>query len=302
MQKFALILILGILLSLCSCNTMQNDDTAKPEDLTSSKDVNETSKDVDKQENTNNQEEKEASDTDTQTNTTTENNAISGEPDEDKTDKTSINESQKPANSINNENNKESLPDNEGLYFPSHDRTSAKVIDAEIRAYSDLSQLYEESYAIVTATVTSADKQIKYNNIIDIAASSVRIDKVIKGKFNVGETIEIEETGKRNGDSDISIAGTPLLRKNMKVMLFLTEPSSQNQGIPAYGIKGCFYGKFFFDSNNNIHACTDFAAEPVSKLSDFTEPMKEATVLENINKIAVKINSDVSKAQSSDTE
>ena len=57
MKKFALILILGILLSLCSCNTMQNDDTAKPEDLTSSKDVNETSKDVDKQENTNNQEE-----------------------------------------------------------------------------------------------------------------------------------------------------------------------------------------------------------------------------------------------------
>lgn len=37
MKKFALILILGILLSLCSCNTMQNDDTAKPEDLTQAK-------------------------------------------------------------------------------------------------------------------------------------------------------------------------------------------------------------------------------------------------------------------------
>lgn len=110
MKKFALILILGILLSLCSCNTKQNDDTAKPEDLTSSKDVNETSKDVNKQENTNNQEENEANDTDTQTNITTGNNAISGEPDKEKTDKTSINERQKPANSINNENNKESMP------------------------------------------------------------------------------------------------------------------------------------------------------------------------------------------------
>ena len=61
--------------------------------------------------------------------------------------------------------------------------------------------------------------------------------------------LTIEEAGKRMNESEISIAGVPLLKEKMKVLLFLTEPSDVIQGFDAYGVVDCVTGKFFYDNN-----------------------------------------------------
>lgn len=175
----------------------------------------------------------------------------------------------------------------DGLYFPSKSAKNMNI-DATMKAWNDTDQLYKEAYAIIVGTVTQADKQILYNNIDHVAASSVKVEKVIKGDIKEGDTIEIEETGVRMEYGDISIDGTPLLRKNMKVLLFLTETDDQVQGIPAYGIRGCYFGKFFYDENDVVYPATYFATENVIPLKDFSEPVKETAVMTNINSLANK--------------
>ncbi len=172
----------------------------------------------------------------------------------------------------------------DALYFPTKsDQTD--TLEATMSAPKDMNELYNGSEAVIVCSIVGEDQTLCGS--VDMAISKAKIEKVIKGDLTVGETVNIQETGLRREQGDLSIDGVPLLRNNMKVMLFLSgHDDVVMDGETSYGINGCYYGKFFYDEDNVLHSAADFASESNLKLSDFTNPVKEQTMLEKINGIA----------------
>ena len=164
------------------------------------------------------------------------------------------------------------------IYFPTHSTTE---IDGDfIDVAETIPELYDKSELVVIAYVTDA-YDYKYNDNLTLACSKVKISKVIKGNLKEGDEISIEETGCRK-DIEVSIGGVPLLDNNMKVILFLTQPSDISQGFPAYGIIDGVVGKFFYDNEGYIHHSSEFSDEPLFKLKDIQSKMKEKEFLKLI--------------------
>lgn len=160
------------------------------------------------------------------------------------------------------------------LYFPSEQHIST-VMDASVINYKNTYDMYMDSVHLVIGRVTESDKSANISEQVPIAISKVKIEKVLKGGYAVGDEINIHETGERNESDELSIDGVPLLKKDMKVLLFLNKGTDYYIGKTSHGICGVNFGKFFYDENGLIHSSLDFAGQAVTKLEDFTEPMTE---------------------------
>ena len=133
------------------------------------------------------------------------------------------------------------------------------------KSYNNIQDLKNDSYAIVLGDVLLSDKSVRYNDHVDLAISDVKIIECYSGNMNPGDIISIEETGVRDDQGDISIDGVPLLKKNMRVLLFLTEPNNVVQGDQmGYGIVGVYQGKFFVDQNDQIYSSSLYSDHAVS--------------------------------------
>jgi len=173
------------------------------------------------------------------------------------------------------------------IYFPNNFEKN-HIIDADIYDPSDnLAELYTKSHAIVIAKVIDS-YDVNYNNRLDFTCSDIKVEKVLKGSLQANQTINIEELGIRHEEYETSIAGVPLLKENMKVLLFLTEPSDVIQGFDAYGVVDCVTGKFFYDNNKTIHPSINFAVEQTLSLSDFKSPQNEVSFLKTIETLSAK--------------
>ncbi len=171
------------------------------------------------------------------------------------------------------------------IYFPTKSEKES-VMSAEMIIPKNMSELYDTAHSIVVCDIIKDDESIQ-NGSVDLAISTARIVEVIKGDHQKNTDILIQETGERLQDGDISIDGVPLLRKNMKVLLFLNKPTTENyNGKTTYGIVGCYYGKFFYDNNKTVHSAVDFAVDNATELSDFKQPQKEQIVLTSIEEIS----------------
>jgi len=183
-----------------------------------------------------------------------------------------------PKKNISDNPAEHNVSDDKKIYIP---QKSGTVLDADIySSSSNLQQLCENSHAIVIANVIST-YQIDNS---DIACAVIKVERTIKGNISKNDILTIEEAGKRIGENEISIAGVPLLKEKMKVLLFLTEPSDVIQGFDAYGIVDSVTGKFFYDNQEIIHPSTEFAAEPFATIEDFSASLPEEYALSIIKK------------------
>lgn len=287
-KVFTLILSLILLVSICSCSKVQEvNDSGKTDDLSTKMTVSpEETKPIEQNKDNN----AETGSDNKDINTSSEKEDIP-----DVNDNTTVTETNSKSdvqvnNSVQSQNKNfkdihpEALTDGE-IYFPSK-KTAIISIEADMKVPESVSELYSNSKNIVVCDITEDTKSINYRNIVNMEISSAKIVKVIKGDLKENETINIHETGTRKEDGDISIGGTPLLRKNMRVLLFLLEPTDTiMDGETSYGIAGCYYGKFFYDNGGTLYSAADYADDGSSKLSDFSAPMKEDRVLSKINEI-----------------
>lgn len=122
------------------------------------------------------------------------------------------------------------------------------------KVYENVQDLQNDAYAVVLGDVIKSDEDIFYNDLVHISVSDVKVLECYTGNINEGEIISIEETGCRDEAGDISIDGVPLLKENVKVLLFLTEPDNTIQkDKDGYGIIGVYQGKFFLDNDDNVY-------------------------------------------------
>lgn len=178
------------------------------------------------------------------------------------------------------------------IYFPTKNNVSGGI-DASMESPKDMNDLYEKAPYIIVCSILTDDTQIKYKDLIPMSISSAKIEKVLKGDLNVGDIINIQETGTRGDNVDISVGGTPLLRKGMKVLLFLSGSNDIiMNGETSFGIQDCYYGKFFYDNSNVLYSAADYVNDGSPKLSDFTAPMNETALLSKINEIALSVKND----------
>ena len=137
---------------------------------------------------------------------------------------------------------------------------TGSIQSSSMKGYTNIWSLYDDAYEVVLADVIQTEDNILYDDIINIAPTIVQVIKGYKGLLENGQKICIEETGKRQADGDLAIDGVPLLGENMRVLLFLTEPSNAVQKTrEGYGILGVFQGKYFVDQSNILHASADFS-------------------------------------------
>ena len=137
---------------------------------------------------------------------------------------------------------------------------TGSIQSSSMKGYTNIWSLYDDAYEVVLADVIQTEDNILYDDIINIAPSIVQVIKGYKGKLENRQKICIEETGIRQEDGDLAIDGVPLLGENMRVLLFLTEPSNAVQKTrEGYGILGVYQGKYFVDQGNTLYASADFS-------------------------------------------
>ncbi len=171
------------------------------------------------------------------------------------------------------------------IYFPSKDDDIGVQL-ASIDGCENTAELYNKSVGVIVGTVMTDGKIALEESRSPVVMSTVKIEKVINGDFEVGETINIHESGDIIDGKEYAIAGVPLLKKKMKVLLYLIGPTDYYIGEDSYGINGVYQGKFFYDNNGTVHSAIAFSKEqePIY-LTDFKEPMKEAAVMTAIDAV-----------------
>ena len=160
------------------------------------------------------------------------------------------------------------------IYFPSKSDV-AGTMEASMKGYKDTKELYNDSDHVIIGIVTESDKSANKSENVPTAMAKVKVEKVLKGTYAAGDEVNVHETGERTDKGDIAIDGVPLLKKDMKVLLFLNEGTDYYIGELSFGIRGVNLGKFFYDAEGMIHSSLDFTDDVVIKLEDFTEPMTE---------------------------
>lgn len=172
------------------------------------------------------------------------------------------------------------------VYFPTDSITYNNIHATISSEYTpdNFEDLYELAHSVVIGTVTKSDESItKEDSGLVISLADVLVSEVYKGPVNVGDTVSIEETGERTDTVDVSIGGVPLLRKDMKVLLFLTEPSNVIQGDKdGYGIIGCYYGKMILNEQDTVHPASYFSSN-AEIISDFSTPTSVNNVISKLN-------------------
>lgn len=161
------------------------------------------------------------------------------------------------------------------IYFPCANETEVKTAMLTYVGES-LAEMYqsEETGYVVIADVVLDTGIIDHEKTPDQVVSVLRLREVLKGDMQPGDLIRVPETGIRRLDgSDIAIDGVPLLRKNMRVLLFLKPPYTMKNGETGYSIRGVYQGKFFFDTEGMLHAGASLSDEAHQQLEDCPDVM-----------------------------
>ena len=175
----------------------------------------------------------------------------------------------------------ESLLEEQQLYFPApNERSGGYMADFIDGAFSSTVQgLFDRSDIVILANVINENQWISEPSELENAESEVTVSKVYKGNIKEDDKVTVLETGYRFDDHDLSFGGEPILRKGMKVLLFLTKEDEETS---TRGIVGCFQGKVFLDSNDVCYPYsyyTEYDREHYGNtitcpfFEDFKEPM-----------------------------
>ena len=158
----------------------------------------------------------------------------------------------------------------QNVVFPDAN-TENKSMSATMRSTvipTDLQDMEDKASNVVLCTVTDDSESETFESGLVLSYAGVTVEKVIKGALSEGDVLNITETGTRFEDHDASIDGVPLLRKGMRVVLFLHDKTEQGR----YGIVANYYGKLFVDGDGLVYPPSYFSAR-AGTISGFTEPM-----------------------------
>ncbi|MBQ6789720.1 MAG: hypothetical protein IJO81_06010 [Clostridia bacterium] len=164
------------------------------------------------------------------------------------------------------------------------------------RTLKELCNFKWVGYILLCDVVSDIDEYAQYENR-DAAYSDLRVVRVIKGDCEAGDMFTVKESGTRRSDGyDITPDGIPLIRKNMRMLLFLmpsdagTPPEFTKEGYTFSGLGAAPYlAKIYIDENNIAYPAASYIGAvrdyPVWEcLEDFKEPTpleKLLTVLDS---------------------
>lgn len=154
--------------------------------------------------------------------------------------------------------------DFKSIYFPEKGKSqSYGMADFDNSVFSaTIPEMYGKVQAVILADVVE-DGMTEGKE--DDAFANVSVLHAWKGDVNVGDILNVHENGIKFEDgTDDSIGGEPLLRKDMRVILFLFTRTNGE----TYGIRGCFQGKFFLNNDGNVYSYEYFSDEYNIKLTD----------------------------------
>lgn len=163
------------------------------------------------------------------------------------------------------------------LSFPSFEYCLPENYSYEILTQKKtLKDLYDSErvvYVILCDVVSDRDEYADMETN-DIVYADVEVVRVFKGDCQVGDMFTVFEFGTRVKDSNKEYSShmTPLLNKNMRVLLFLTvdvfenNPNSENPFTPKEGYRLVGLGaepylsKVYIDENNMAYPAAVYAA------------------------------------------
>ncbi|MBR4950179.1 MAG: hypothetical protein IKZ25_05320 [Clostridia bacterium] len=164
----------------------------------------------------------------------------------------------------------------EEIFYPEKTNSNTAMLTEWKRDFSNIKELYSNSDFVVYADVIGNPQNIDKGH--GFTETKIKIKEVLKGEISQKE-ISVIEDGLVNADgTDYSIEGIPLLKKNMRVILFLFknyEFYGENQTKKfAYHVIAPLPGKFIFDKDMKLHyfseLLTDSSNLPVSDLEKYS--------------------------------
>ena len=162
----------------------------------------------------------------------------------------------------------------EKLYFPEKNDKTNKALAEMVpeQMSSSVAEMMQKSDIVIVARVIRDDEQwLSEPSGLQNSRSVVTVEEVWKGDAAVGDSVSVYETGWRYEDHDYSIGGEPILRKDMRVVLFLTGVYEGDRSVC-----GSYQGKIFLDENETAYPFSYYTAgqdEGGGPFTDMTEPM-----------------------------
>ena len=175
-----------------------------------------------------------------------------------------------------------------------YERHLATYVSDYFNVPRTLKELYDHKFVeniVLCDVVSDIDEYAEYeSNAINY--TDVRVVRVIKGDFAEGDMLTVCDEGHRNADGSDSIPddGGPLLRKNMRVLLFIKSnlletapeierPIKIKEGYKFTGLGAAPYiSKIYIDENNVAYPAASYIGAvrdyPVWEcLDDFKKPV-----------------------------
>lgn len=162
----------------------------------------------------------------------------------------------------------------EKLYFPEKNEKTAMALAEMVpeQMSSSVAEMMRKSDIVIVARVIRDDEQwLSEPSKLENTRSVVTVEKVWKGNVSVGDSVSVYETGWRYEDHDYSIGGEPILRKDMRVVLFLTGVYEGDRSVC-----GSYQGKIFLDENETAYPFSYYTAgqdEGGGPFTDMPQPM-----------------------------
>lgn len=181
-----------------------------------------------------------------------------------------------------------SKSDVNNLVFPEKGKNGA--LFAESGYCGDtIQEMYELSANVIIGKVTE-NGVIDEKYYKDSVYANVCIEKTLKGELKPNDIIKVADIAVIQDGMEITIDGVPLLKKGMRVMLFLTNASKGKleTEVEFYSIMGATAGRFFCDKNNKFHSVKEFTDTETYTVSDGDTPFSEEQAVQNFNASANK--------------
>ena len=161
----------------------------------------------------------------------------------------------------------------EKLYFPEKNDKTNKALAEMIpeQMSSSVAEMMQKSDIVIVARVIRDDEQwLSEPSKLENTRSVVTVEEVWKGNVSVGDSVSIYETGWRYDGYDFSIGGEPILRKDMRVVLFLTGVYEGDRSVC-----GSYQGKIFLDENETAYPFSYYTVgqEGYGPFTDMPQPM-----------------------------
>lgn len=165
-------------------------------------------------------------------------------------------------------------------YFPQKNNSKSSIEASWPTGYHNITDLYKGADEIIIADVVGSGESIN-DKSVDFTRTNVKVVKSLKNVLKEGQIVPITETGTVIGESnDLSIDGVPLLRQNMKVILFIK--IRQNN---TYIILNDYAGKYFINSNGAISYSGNLTAQQHIQMNDIKDGSSIDDFLALIGKI-----------------